>query len=109
VELANGGGYALEGLMLGLEDQHREDDGIVQIPPATIELAHQLNTEWGLHSGATSYAYGPEAGDLFSQPYQGDAYAAMAAELGRDDLVAPEPEYTGYPAVSELARELGLR
>jgi hypothetical protein len=109
VELANGGAGALEGLMMGLFDGGREDDGLVPVPAGYVELAHELNESWGLHTGATAYAYDPEAEDLFSQPYQGDAYAAMAREVGRPDLVTPQPEYTGYPAVSELARELGLR
>jgi hypothetical protein len=108
VELANYDA-ALEGLSMSLSGPGREDDGIVQIPFGAIELAHALNEGWGLHSGATAYGYDPAAEDLFSTSRQADAYAAMAAELGHPELVAPQPQPGDYPGIGELARELGLK
>jgi hypothetical protein len=105
VLLASGGAAALGGLVLSLSDPGRED-GITQIPARTLELAHGLNESWGLHSGTSA----PGWEDLLGASYGSrDAYSDLAAELGLDDLAAPQPGYDGYPDVSGLARELGLR
>jgi hypothetical protein len=108
VLLANYGASALEGLALSLSDPGREEDGIVQIPAATIELAAELNESWGLHS-PTAHGYDPEVEDLFSTSRSRDAYSDMAREVGHPELAEHQPGYDGYPPVGELARELGLR
>ena len=43
-----------------------------------------------MHGGVPAHGYEPDAADLFGQPYYGDAYSAMATELGRDDLASPQ-------------------
>lgn len=74
LSLANGGGT--------------DDDGPPLIPARTLELAHALNESWGMHGDVPARSYEPDTSDLFGQHYHGDAYSAMAAELGRDDLAS---------------------
>lgn len=73
------------------------------IPQRTLELAHRLNQSWGLSPAPTL--------DELTGPLYGsrtDAYAAMAAELGRPDL-SPQPDLPGdYPDVSAIRRGLGV-
>jgi len=108
VELANGGGYAWKDWPWGY--RRRPGGRRPRADPGRRDRAGApAQRGLGLHSGATAYAYDPEADDLFSVSRHRDAYSDLARELGRDDLIAPQPEYTGYPAVSELARELGLK
>jgi hypothetical protein len=77
------------------------DDPGYPIPASTIELAHRLNQSWGLAA--------PDIDGLTGTGYAGNAYAALAAELGRPDLAGPQPDFQQYPDVSEYARQMGLK
>ncbi len=69
------------------------------IPAGVMEFAHQLNQSWGLAA--------PDTDELFGLPYAGDPYAAMARELGRDDL-APQLPGEFYPDVSAIRAAMGI-
>ena len=74
------------------------------IPQGTLELAHALNQAWGLAA--------PDpvtVDDLFSQPYRGDAYAAMAAEVGFQDLEQPQlQDYPDRSVIREIRARIGV-
>ena len=74
------------------------------IPQGTLELAHALNQAWGLAA--------PDpvtVDDLFSQPYRGDAYAAMAAQVGFQDLEQPQlQDYRDRSVIREIRARIGV-
>jgi hypothetical protein len=113
VQLANSGAYsdALDGLALSLSSSGDLGDDAALIPGRTLELAHHLNESWSLHGDVPACPQAPAPGwdDLLSQPRRGDAYSDLAREIGRDDLAAPQPGYTGLPPAGELAKALNLR
>ena len=101
-------GHDLGGEPAAYGDPGDPDGPGYAFPARTLELASRLNESWGLHTGTGVTSPAPSADELFSPSYAGDPYAALAAELGRDDL-APQPQLPGgYPDVSELRRGLGL-
>jgi hypothetical protein len=82
-----------------------DDDAQYPVPPRTLELAHELDTDWGLADG-----------DPFAAPSHADLLRAPGAPVTvRDSLLSgmgyevPRQQMPSYPGVSELARELGLR
>ncbi len=79
------------------------------IPANTLEFAHALNESWGLHADTAHLAPPPDFGELTGNPYAGDAYSAMAAEVGLDGLAGELPQRPDYPDVSELSRQMGLK
>lgn len=108
-ELANSGGdTALDRLTVDLASgtmsawSDRDQESVL-IPQHTIELARTLNDAWGLHGDAT---WDAELDILPGEP-RGDAYSRLAAELGRDDLAAPQLGQE-WPDVSALRAGLGL-
>lgn len=80
------------------------------IPQRTLELASRLNESWGLHGGTPSRGYAPSADELLGPAYgvRQDAYAAMAAEVGRPDLAGEQPQFPAYPDVSAIRAGLGI-
>ena len=76
------------------------------IPQQTLELASRLNESWGLHADTAHLAPPPDFGELTGSPYRGDAYAAMAAEVGFQD--AEQPQRENYPDVSAIRTAMGL-
>jgi hypothetical protein len=76
------------------------------IPPATVELAHQLSHDWGLDIDAPFIA-APAYDDLLRPPGAPiTAYDAMAEPIGYG---GPPPQAPGYPGIRELAERLQLR
>jgi hypothetical protein len=84
-----------------------DDEPMHPIPSATVELAHQLSHDWGLH-GDMPYPALPSYADLL-QPPAGppDLYAELGGSIGLD--VPQQPQAPGYPGVRQLAADLGLR
>jgi hypothetical protein len=76
------------------------------VPQATVELAGRLSERLGLRDD-THWPVAPSVGELFSQPYVGDPYGELAAEVGLD-VPQPEQPQEVSPAVHDLAVRLGL-
>ena len=79
------------------------------IPQQTLELAHQLATEWGLDSAApggfTDTAPGWQ--DLLRPP--GAPVTVYDELLEGMGVELPQPDRPSYPGVAQLARDMGLR
>jgi hypothetical protein len=102
-------GHDLGGEPASYGDPADPDGPGYAFPQRTLELASRLNQSWGLHSGTGITSPAPDTDELFGTPYRGDAYSAMAAELGRDNLAGELPPGEFYPDVSEIARQMGLK
>jgi len=78
------------------------DEPPYEMPAATIELAHSLATDWNLDGNAHPAPAGLSA--YASPPLT--PYDAMYGELGYELPPQPQP---GYPGISELAKQMGLK
>ena len=76
------------------------------VPAATTELAGRIASQEGLR-GNGPWPVQPGWSELFGQPFTGDTYAEVAAEVGLEaQPFEPPPQVN--PAVHDLAVQLGL-
>jgi hypothetical protein len=76
------------------------------VPQRTVELAHRLAGQMGLH-GSSALPVAPSWDELFGTPYTGDMYSELAGEVGLPGRQAGAPPQVN-PAVHQLAQDLGL-
>lgn len=83
------------------------DDPGYLVPQETIELAHGLADDWGLHTSAPSFPPGMNYADVMRMP---GAPTSVYEELLDDaGLGGPPVQQPSLPGISELARTLGLK
>ena len=77
------------------------DEPSYEVPQQTVELAHQLATDWGLLGDAPGRPQGltARAGPPLS------TYDALAQDMGYE--LAPQPQ-PGYPGIKEIRAQLGI-
>jgi hypothetical protein len=78
------------------------------IPQRTVELAHELASDWGLLDDTPGRPDVTSAMDLLRPETPLTAYDSLAEPIGAP-LRDGGPSVLGYPGISELARDLGLK
>jgi hypothetical protein len=83
------------------------DEPSYEVPASAVELAHELAADWGMFGDV------PGLDEVHARP---DPMRLPAAPVSVADVLyegigygGPPPEQPGYPGISELARQLGLK
>jgi hypothetical protein len=107
--LANlGTGIELAGVPVSVYGDSDDDEPPVIIPQQTLDLAHELASDWGLLDDAPGAPSVTAAMDLLRPETPLTAYDSLAEPIGAP-LRDGGPSVPGYPGIRELAQDLGLR